>query len=242
MQSSQTAGFLGNHFQHTEPLPLWQSGWEFPDWIFYVILFSLVILGFIQVFYPKRFRLILRAVFTRNSANQLNREGDVFRERIGFGLFIISLLSISTFVFILFWFFTKISLHMSAARLFISISILVFLIWGIKFLITNILGDIFHTRSNAKAIQLSNFLIHIFSGLLMLLFLFPILYVNPERFIYIALIGLLILFIIKIIRGFIIGSSGSGFSLLHLFLYLCTLEILPYILLIKFGLDFMESL
>jgi len=242
MQGSQTAGFLGNHFQHTEALPLVQSRWEFPDWIFYVLILSLVILGFIQVFYPKRFRLILRAVFTRNTANQLIREGDIFRERIGFGLFIISLLNISIFVFILLWYFTKIPMHISAVRLFLSISSLVFFIWGVKFLLTNILGDIFQTRSNAKTIQLSNFLIHIFSGLFILLLLFPILYINPEIFIYIALCGLLILFIIKIIRGFIIGSSGSAFSLLHLFLYLCTLEILPYILLIKFGLDFMESL
>jgi len=71
-------------------------------------------------------------------------------------------------------------------------------------------------------------------GILLLPLLLLIIYTYHELFLFIA--GGLAIFILglRFIRGIAIGLSDSKFSLIHLFLYLCTLEILPLAFAAKF--------
>jgi hypothetical protein len=51
--------------------------------------------------------------------------------------------------------------------------------------------------------------------------------------IYLAFLTFFILLIYNLLRSFIIGLTAGRFSVLYLFLYLCTLEIVPFLLLLK---------
>lgn len=235
-------GFLGNHFVYGKPVPVEHIQWIPPDWFYHIILTCLLMVAFIQIFFPRRFRMILRTAFSWSYSNQLVREGNLFRERISVVLLAVNLLTMSAFIYILFSIFTNITDHFPPFHLYLMIFLLVLFYWAIKFLATNILGDIFYNKTQSSEIQLSNFLINVFAGILILLFLLPILYSETRIFLYITLSLLLILLVIKILRGFSIGLSHTKFSVLHLFLYLCTLEILPLLLIMKAVNDFSKNL
>ena len=65
--------------KHTGPLAINRMD---TDWITIVFLTCLIILAWIQSTYSKRFMQIFRAVFQPHFINQLEREGNIFRERI----------------------------------------------------------------------------------------------------------------------------------------------------------------
>ena len=58
-------------------------------------------------------------------------------------------------------------------------------------------------------------------------------YVDAEVYTWVSVVIIFILLTTKILRGILIGLANTDFSILYLFVYLCTLEIAPYILLYK---------
>ncbi|MCK4569265.1 MAG: DUF4271 domain-containing protein, partial [Bacteroidales bacterium] len=58
-------------------------------------------------------------------------------------------------------------------------------------------------------------------------------FADSELFFYIILAIIPLVYILRIIREAVIGFRLINFSVFHLFLYLCTLEILPLIVLAK---------
>jgi hypothetical protein len=56
-----------------------------------------------------------------------------------------------------------------------------------------------------------------------------------------SIILVLVLLLFRFYRSFIVGLSNRRFSILYLFLYLCALEIVPFLLLIKLVLLFVSG-
>jgi hypothetical protein len=71
-------------------------------------------------------------------------------------------------------------------------------------------------------------------GMLLLPLLLLSHYSSKALFLNISIGIISILLIIKLYRSFLIGLADQKFSLFHLFLYLCTLEILPILVIAKF--------
>lgn len=104
----------------------------------------------------------------------------------------------------------------------------------LKILVIWLISVTFKNKETAKE-YIQNILIYnLVTGMLLLPVLVFIIYTYHELFLYLA--GVLVLFMIflRFIRGVAIGLSDSKFSLIHLFLYLCTLEILPLLVAAKF--------
>jgi hypothetical protein len=92
----------------------------------------------------------------------------------------------------------------------------------------------FKNKETAKE-YIQNILIYnLVLGILLLPVLLLIIYTYHELFLYVAGGLVLIMIFLRFIRGVAIGLSDSKFSLFHLFLYLCTLEILPLVIAAKF--------
>ncbi len=94
-------------------------------------------------------------------------------------------------------------------------------------------GFIFKTDKAAREqvklyIKLDNL-----TGFLMPVVLLLILFTETDYFFYLGIFILLITNVIKWFRTIRIGISLTGFTIYHLILYLCTLEIIPLLLLIK---------
>lgn len=118
----------------------------------------------------------------------------------------------------------------------IVIAILIIIVYGLKFLAIALLGAVFQVQRKAKEYITSIFLFCNVLGLFMLPLVVCLTFmrqVPSAVFIYagIALIAFFIL--IRMVRGAYIGLKSPKISKIYLFMYLCALEILPIILMVK---------
>ena len=114
-------------------------------------------------------------------------------------------------------------------QVFLVINVLFFL----KIIILKIIGNIFQTKEITSNYILNSFLSKAVWGLVLIPVLIISIYFNELFVVYIGLGLLSVLLVNRGVRGIIIGADNRKFSILYYFLYLCTLEILPVVLLIK---------
>ena len=102
-------------------------------------------------------------------------------------------------------------------------------------LITLFAGFLFNTLKQAS-LQLKNNARWIYvSGILLTPMLLIFFYFNNPLTTDIIIFTVAILWIVKWVQTVRIGWTARNFNLLHLFLYLCAVEIIPLLLLIKWG-------
>jgi len=210
-----------------------------PDWVFWVFLGMFLILAWTQIFYAHRFRMVVGATFSTRHLHQLGREGDLFNERISIAL---SLIYVSTVAMVIYQvirlIFHQTSSTIPQFQLYMLIVLAVIGFWAFKVLIMNLLSLIFKTDHINNEYKLNILVTISILGLLLIPVLVFAVYLKSSWLVYLALglIGIFSLF--RVIKGFIIGISLTRFSYFFLFIYLCTLEILPLLVAAKLILDY----
>ena len=227
--------FIGNFIQaHPIELePILHSQLSV-DYISYTLLFFTAGIALIWSFLPER----LFSVFNISTKKGFSRMGDVSIKTPGL---LITLFFVFNYIFN-FGFFIFLVIKAYAANLasggnrlvitaYIFIAIILFYLFKIIYI--KLSGFIFNTSE--KAMQQLGIYINTENafGVLLIPVLILSLY-SPAHYILFA--GILLFFIFLVIRWvktFLIGLSIGGFSVLHLILYLCALEIIPVLVVIK---------
>jgi hypothetical protein len=205
-----------------------------PDWILGILMFCVILVTWARVFYYKRMQQIFLAPFSQRFLNQISRDGNLFSERISLALGIVFVLVASLLIFevnqqILGLTFQPIS----QSFLFGAIVMAVIIFQTVKAAMIQLLGVIFKTRETTYFYLLNMLIFDMFSGLALLAGLILMLYLKSITILYIILIIITVLLVFRFVRGFFIGISLRKFSYLFLFVYLCSLEILPLLIIIK---------
>ena len=197
--------------------------------VFFVLLtISFLLIAVLKANYWKHIKLLLLGVFVQRYANQFLREDNAFTERVNFITFLLMVINFSAI-------FIKFSSITSLTEIGILL-VVVILFYLIKILFMRMLGKIFMLKGLAK---LGVFFSFLFDRALSI-FLFPlvvILYffsfdVTPFLLLIVVIIFTLIL-MLKLFWLWKIGTKAFGLSHFYIFLYLCTLEISPLLLLGK---------
>lgn len=210
-----------------------------PDWILVLFLLSFVLLAWIQVSYSKRLKQILLAPYSKRFLNQLIRDGNVIKERISVALVIVYIIGISLFLYQMNILLLHHTIHNVAGfQLYLWIVVSLLIYWLVKILLIRFLGKIFKTYQATHEYILNILILLFVSGILLLPLLVLTVYLKSVFLVHICMIFFILLFLFRFIRGFIIGISLSKFSYVLLFVYLCSLEILPVIILAKFILSY----
>ena len=205
------------------------------NWIFWILLAGFVVLTMVRYYHEKRLRLFGSSIFKRSAAIQLIRESPIYSHRSFFPMLLIYIISITLLIF------QSVEITSPGSTEGIK-TLLVFLEFlGIyvafslvKILVIWLISVTFKNKETAKE-YIQNILIYnLVTGILLLPLLLLIIYTYHELFLYLAGGLVLIMIFLRFIRGIAIGLSDSKFSLIHLFLYLCTLEILPLLVAAKF--------
>ena len=233
---------LGIHELSARKLELIEKPQMQTDWMLAIIIFCLILLAWNHVYNPKRFTQVLRAPFSKRFVNQLVREGNLFNERIAFTLGIVYLLSLALLLFVLnerFFGFT--APNLSGILLYSAIVIGLVVFTTVKVTLVSILGIVFKTKETTYNYLLNLMIFAIITGPVILFFLVFIVYLKTPAILYLCLAIIILLFIFRFIRGFLIGMALTRFSYLLLFVYLCSLEILPLLVLLKFILNHAEA-
>ncbi|MCX6247131.1 MAG: DUF4271 domain-containing protein [Bacteroidetes bacterium] len=206
-----------------------------PDWILGILLLSFVLLAWVQVFYPRRLRQVMMAPYSRRFLSQLVRDGDLFSERIALAAGFIYVTTTSLFIFELFRITPEStnSIFPQGFLMFALISICILGFWILKIGLIRFLSFIFRTRQTTREYILNILIFNIVTGLFVLPFLVLTIYLKSDIFLWICIIIFILFFFFRFARGFLIGISITKFSWLFLFVYLCSLEILPLVVLIK---------
>jgi len=213
------------------------------DWMFVVIFLGLIIFTFVHVFNRKRLNSVIKAFFAKRLVTQLAREGNILTEGMSIALFLIFISSYSLFIYLIvgeyfdtgkirYWGF------LFYAQTFIGLVLFLFF----KFLLIKISETIFKTKELSSAYIINYFVFIFFEGISLLPLLTLVIYL-PEDYSKIILIGsvflILLIYLLRLFRGLMIGLSSKKFQLFQLFLYFCTHEIIPVLLIIKFSKDYL---
>ncbi|MCX6242471.1 MAG: DUF4271 domain-containing protein [Bacteroidetes bacterium] len=204
------------------------------DWIIISFLACLIIFAWSHFFYYKRLRQIYRAPLSQRFLNILTKEGSLFKERISLALSLVYIFTFSFFLVLM----LKELLPDFVSRfpeyqvfLFCAAGMLVF--WSVKITAIRFLGIVFRTMPATRD-YLQNVLSFTFiTGIIILPLLILILFLQSSILLYITLVVIGLMNFFRLLRGFFIGISLKKFSWLFLFVYLCSLEILPLLVILK---------
>lgn len=209
-----------------------------PIWIFPILLIIIVIFTWLKVFYSKYFSQMFQAFTNNNLANQIVRDENILIQRASVYLSFSFNLIAALFLYL-------ISIHYgwqmggigAGFSRFLFFAIVVSAIYTMKFLILKLCGWLFEQDREMATYIFNIFLINNILGIALLPFI-SVLAFNKHAFtgilIIICLISASLAFFYRLYRGILVGINSITFSPLYLFLYLCTLEIAPLLVLMRF--------
>lgn len=209
-----------------------------PLWVHLTLAFWLLVLVFVRQSYSFRLRQIFVAVFKPKQVKQLLREGNILSQGFPILLLILSAFTISLFAFIAISRKFPDSAYFSLGEGFLIFfgSVLAFHL--MKFLVIRFLGLLFETENASLLHLIDHFLFLISQGLILFPLLILFMYSELSLFLYVGILIFFSLWLFRLQRAIVIGLSVTNFSPFYLFLYLCTLEVIPFLLLYKLGLQF----
>jgi hypothetical protein len=208
------------------------------SFIFWVILFSLIVLAFpisIDRWYVVK---IMRSLFNINISNTLAREFSGFNVLLFSLLYLVFIVSLSVFVFL---FSSQYSGLNPTFNLYLMSLAGVFAIYFVRHIGLLVAKWIF---PEVEAFNAFNFNILSFNVILGLSLIIPNLFLafSPDDLADIFLYGgvgiILIFYGLRTARGLLISFKHLINQPIHYFIYLCTFEILPLLTLYKLTLGF----
>jgi len=194
-------------------------------WIFGLIFISILIYSiFIKAFYSK-IKLIFKGVYSNIT---------VFP--ISILLFVpnFSLLIYAPLIYYNYLIYSPINSHFGTYLLIVLVALIFFLI---KYVLIYFFGILFRLEALCSKYNFNHTLFFITDGLVLIpfVFLFYFLPNNLQFSMLIAsIIAISILFLFRLLRGFALVFKNTKASQFYLFVYLCTVEFLPIIIIYKY--------
>ncbi len=200
-----------------------------------VLFICLAIIGYLQRTSSGSLLSLFKTAFDGNLALQEARLENTQKLRNNLLLQVIAFLSMALFIAVSA--FNTFNSSESLLQFFLNAAGLLLLIYCIKRIAIWALGLIFQSQQVVRLYQYNLNLFFSMDGLLLLPLSMLILF-SPQIPVQIIIgLGAMMVsfFYLKTLqRGFVLATSSPGVKLLHLFYYLCALEILPIFLMVRF--------
>jgi hypothetical protein len=206
------------------------------DWLIYSLLGVLVLFAVINSVYGKRFKQLTDAFFTSRIAGQLAREENVLQQRLTILLFFTFILITSAFIYLASGYYNFYPFEVTGLKYYYFLIGAILGSYLLKMMIIKFLGFVFKTEKEVSEYVFNIILFNNVLGITLFPFVLCLAFsglADPAIVIKIAVLLTAILFLFRITRGMIIGVSNAGISKFYLFIYLCTLEILPLVVIFK---------
>jgi len=204
------------------------------DIITYVIISLIGIISIIWFLLPERFLTI----FSFKSMKQIQRDVDSASKAPGLlitGIFWVTFIaSSSIFIFLTFSkFFRNTFAEITDYQIIKYILLVIISLFLYRFALTYTTAFIFQTEKMMKQQVIIDRNIQLITGILLLPIILLLQYVSGDILIFIVIGSIALLQAYRIAQIVIIGNSSSVFSALHIILYLCALEIVPLLVLLR---------
>ncbi|CAN5458306.1 hypothetical protein BH09BAC6_BH09BAC6_20770 [soil metagenome] len=204
-------------------------------WIIAVIIGLFLYTALLNLFMNKDIKSVLQSFYSKNALSQVDKEAGLINSWAFIGLFLLFSL---TFGLILYHVavLSNAQYGVTGFMLFLSLSVIVTLLFALKFLVLKFLGFVFDiNRLVSEYIAILNLTyFNIAFAFLPIVICFSLL---ASQFIhtllYITLLLVVIIFAWQYLRNSVHIISNIRFHKFYLFIYLCALEICPVLILIK---------
>jgi hypothetical protein len=211
------------------------------DWITFHLIICLLLIAGVQIYYGKRLRQILKAFGGIRYTSILTKEANLFRDRISIPLFVIYLISFSLLIYLVVAGDTEPTImNLGGLKFFSIIVLFVLLAWFIKNLALNFIGVLFKNQLILADYMHINLIFNLVTGLIILPFIILTVYMSTSYIIYAAVVIWLLIYFYRFVRELFTGLSYTNFSLFSRILYLCTFEIIPFLIVTKLIMSFLS--
>lgn len=204
-----------------------------PDWL------SLVFIGAVIYFIIIRFIFNINLVEGLKGLLKIEVLDDVGFEKSHHSLaFFLSPFAVLVYSYYLYFIVNPQYLKIELDYLFLVFAIIIPVIFIVKKMLEFLISFIFNTYLSFKAYLLDHLYLLGIGSVIQLILILLYTYSQLKIILWVSIGVLIIFFILRLIRSFIIGYSLTPFSKSFLFLYLCSLEILPIIWIYKMISDY----
>ncbi len=207
---------------------------ETKDFVFYLLVALVLLLALVKVVFPKYFKNIFDIFFQTSFRQKQTREQLTQDNIAALLLNVLFIFSSACFVALIGHKFkvTKISFW----QIFVVATIALTIIYLVKFLFTQFMGWIFNKTDIAQSYSFLVFIVNKIIGVVLIPFLFLIAYSAPKMesiSFSVALMLIVFLFLYRFFSTYKNISSRLKINAIHFFLYFCSIEILPLLLMYK---------
>lgn len=201
-----------------------------------IYIISLLFIIIPKVVYWKALKQFWESIFSITKHRLWLRDVSMLLDKIYFftipGFFIIfSLFCNITYVYLS----TKKYIYSFNIKDYLIFFSFLFLFYVIRYVLIKISALLFNTKQSSR-----EYIYNIFGFdtvlFIFLIFAMPVLFFNPGIiFLILSVFVVFIVHLIRFARGFLTGISVSGYLGYYFFLYFCTIEILPLLIIFKVG-------
>lgn len=221
---------------NTAPVPLPE---RVSDWFTFLLLAVVIFFAWVRLFYHKIVRQLVSAFFSNNISNQLVRDENILVQRA-------SILLSFVFYFTGALFLYQVSEHFNwdypflgegLLRLLVLILIVAFT-YSLKMVMVKALGELFDMERPVATYLFNISLLNNMLGMALFPMVVLAAYVvsaDAGWVIHAGIALVIIMFIYRMVRTFMIWTSLKGVPFFYLILYFCTLEIAPVMILYKLA-------
>ena len=198
------------------------------DAFFILVLLSFLLIALIKGMYWKHAKLFFMGVFAQRYANQYLREENAFTERVNFLTFLLMAINFTLII-------TKFQAVIDLPTI-VKVFFLVVLFFLLKLILIKLLGFFFKVKDLAKLAIFFSLLFDKTLGFVLFPLVVVIYFFSIDISSTVLMISLglfMILFILKLFWLWKIGTNSFGLPQVYIFLYICSIEIFPLLLLVK---------
>jgi len=207
----------------------------FEAWMVWVFLLIIGLIAYVRVVYSKRIPLLWRTVFRLQILRQVMREELLFSHRASLILFTNFVLSAGLLLYAAGVYYGWIDRGGQGFMAFLILSFSVLLVYLLKFLLMRILGWLYNDTGLLREYRFEIFSVNKAMGLVLLPLALVAVTSNIGKLPTLIMIAIgfwAISFLFRLVQGLAMSFSYSV-SRIYIILYLCTLEILPFVLLVS---------
>lgn len=216
---------------------VFRNSWGDSDWMLWYIISTFILLIVARFTYKKYLQQIFVAAANIHVTNRLFRERNSLTARTSLYLNMLFCFNAGLFAYQIMNYFSISTLGINGFFTTLIISCLLIIVYIGKYIFLNIIGFLFNEAELIDEYTHTIFLFNKITGLL----LFPVIimmpylknqYIHEIHIIGIGVFVLIAAYILRLLRGIVL-SLRQNISILYTFLYLCILEFVPLILLLK---------
>ena len=198
-----------------------------PSWNFIIVFLAMLMIVFNKQLFTQRFRMMLAVFYQPSDFDKMSREWNPVMSVNGLSIFITYTALLGLIVQKIVVVFSGNTMLYGGWSFYVDVCVFIAMLLIVQYLFINLYGWLFSFEGAASHHEVTHLSCMTWLNIMMIVFGLIILF-YPTKIILIITISILLIIIgIRIIKTFFEFQILSKMNLFNIFLYLCTLEIIP---------------